>query len=183
MKEINNYRISMIVAAMLITFATGCSDDRVAQVATQAADRQAEQNDTMAKLQQDVTGGTKQLVEADANARHEIVAVHHDLQAERTRLDTNWTALEDERKQFAGERRTESLWVPVVQLLGTLFLVVTLLGFSWYALVRLRTDTATDAELSELLVHELAAGQLLSLPGKESPAQITHDGNRPSAQS
>jgi hypothetical protein len=181
MKVINTYRISMFAEAMLITFAIGCSDDRVAQVATQAADRQAEQNDTMAKLQQDVAGGSKQLVEADANARHEIVAVHHDLQAERTRLDTGWTALEDERKQLAGARRTESLWVPVVQSLGGLFLVIALLGFSWYALVKLRTDTATDAELSELLVHELAAGTPFNFPGKESPAQITYDGNRPSA--
>jgi hypothetical protein len=181
MKEINSHRIWMTVAAMLLNFVTGCSDDRVAEVATQAADRQAEQNDTMAKLQQDVAGGTRKLVEADADARHEIVAVHHDLQSERSRLDTGWSALEEERKQLAGERRTESMWVPTVQLLSGLVLVVTLLGFSWYALVRIRTDTTTDAELNELLVHELAASDPLRLISKDPPARIAHDSDRLSA--
>ena len=179
---INAPRISIIATAVSLILATGCSDDRVVQVATQAADRQAEQNDTMAKLQQEVAGGTQKLVEADASARHEIVAVHHDLQAERSRLDTGWSALEEERKQLAHERRTESALLPAIQLLGGLALVVTLLGFSWYALVRIRTDTASDTELNELLVHELAASESLPFISRESPAQITHDGDRLSAK-
>jgi hypothetical protein len=125
---INALRIAIVATAMML--ANGCSDDRVVHVATQAADRQAEQNDTMAKLQQDVAGGTQQLVAADADARHEIVAVHHDLQTERSGLDTGWSALEEERKQIAHERRTESVLLPTIQLLGGLVLVVTLLGFS-----------------------------------------------------
>jgi hypothetical protein len=178
MKESKTRRTSMVATAMLLSLATGCSDDRIAQVATQAADRQAEQNNTMAKLQQDVAAGTQKLVTADAEARHEIIAVHHDLQAERGRLDASWNSLEDDRKQLAGERRTESILAPAVELFGGLLLVATLLGFCWYVLVRLRSETATDAELNELLVHELATGTLCASHGSQPPAQITHADDR-----
>jgi hypothetical protein len=179
---INAPGISIVATAMSLILATGCSDDRVVQVATRAADRQAEQNDTMARLQDDVAGGTQRLVEADASARHEIVGVHRDLLAERSRLDTGWNALEEERKQIAHDRRTESILVPAIQLLGGLVLVVALLGFSWYALVKVRTGIVTDSELSELLVYELVADESRAFVSQESPAQITHEGDRPSAK-
>lgn len=175
MKEINALRTLMVTTAILLSVAAGCSDDRVADVATRAADRQAEQNDTMAKLQQQVADGTQKLVEADANARHDIVAVHHDLQAERGRLDTGWTALQDERKQLNEERRTESISVPAVQMLGGVVLLTVLLGFCWYVLIRLRSETTSDAELSELLVQELTASDPLRLTSQASPAAIAHD--------
>jgi hypothetical protein len=44
---------------------TGCEDDRVAQIAREAADRQAQQNTQMAELQKEVVSGTKSLVDAD----------------------------------------------------------------------------------------------------------------------
>jgi cell division protein FtsL len=178
MKETKSRRPRIIAAAMILSLATGCSDERVTQVATRAADRQSEQNDTMAKLQQAVASGTRTLVEADADARHEILAVHHDLQAERSQLDASWSKLEDERKTLASERRTESMLLPVAELLGGLVLVVTLLGFCWYALVRLRVDTTTEAELNELLAHELTVSDPLRLVSQESPAQIAHKGDR-----
>jgi DNA gyrase/topoisomerase IV subunit A len=178
MKEITTRSTLIVTTTLLLSLATGCSDDRVAQVATQAADRQAEQNNTMAKLQQDVATGTQKLVTADAEARHEIVAVHHDLQAERGRLDANWNLLEDDRKQLAGQRRTESILVPAIELFGGLLLVATLLGFCWYVLVRLRSETVTDGELNELLVHELATGTLFASYGNQLPAQITHSDDR-----
>src|SRR5262245_29911721 len=93
----------------------GC-DDRAAQVAREAANRQAEQNTTMAELNKEVASGTHQLVEADAQARKEIVGVHRDLQAERTRLDNSWSELEKERQQIATQRCTESLLVPATKI-------------------------------------------------------------------
>jgi hypothetical protein len=137
----------------------GC-DERVAEVAREAADRQAQQNTTMAELQQEVASGTHSLVAADAAARHEIVGVHHDLQAERRQLDAGWNALEAERGQIARDRRTESLVAPLAQLLGTLALVVVLLGFLWQLLARGRATDPVDAELSELLIERLLAEEL-----------------------
>jgi hypothetical protein len=144
---------------ILLSLVAGC-DERVAEVAREAADRQAQQNTTMVELQQEVASGTRSLVAADAAARHEIVGVHHDLQAERRQLDAGWNALEAERSQIARNRRTESLVAPLAQLLGTLALVVVLLGFLWQLLARVPSTDPVDAELSELLIEQLLAEEL-----------------------
>ncbi len=84
----------------LIGVTSGC-DDRATQIASEAANRQAQQNTAMSELNKEVASGTRELVAADAQARKEIVGVHRDLQAERTRLDTGWDALEKERQHIA----------------------------------------------------------------------------------
>jgi hypothetical protein len=117
-----------------VTLISGC-DDRAAQIAGEAADRQAQQNAAMAELNKEVASGTHRLVEADAQARKEEIGVHRDLQAERTRLDLCWSDLEEDRRQIAGQRRTASLLVPAVQTAGLLAVVALVLGFCWYALV------------------------------------------------
>ena len=139
--------IGRIVLVILIS---GC-DDRATQIASEAANRQAQQNTAMADLNKEVAGGTHQLVEGDAQARKEIVGVHHELQAERTRMDTGWCALEQERKEIATQRRTESMLIPVTGLL----LLVVLLGFCWHALVASRRSENADAQLTELLIQEI----------------------------
>jgi hypothetical protein len=143
--------IPWIVSLILIS---GC-DERAAQIAREAADRQAQQNTAMAELNKEVAGGTRRLVEADAQARKEIVGVHRDLQAERTRLDTGWGTLEEERKEIAAQRRIESMLVPIIKGIGVLVLVVVLLGFCWYALAAARRSDDTNAELNELLICEI----------------------------
>jgi hypothetical protein len=143
--------IGWIVLVILIS---GC-DDRATQIAREAANRQAQQNTTMADLNKEVASGTHQLVEADAQTRKEIVGVHHELQAERTRLDTGWNALEQERQQISSQRRTESMLVPVIQAGGLLALVIVLLGYCWSAIASCRNSDHSDAQLNELLVREL----------------------------
>ena len=138
----------------------------------EAADRQAEQNRQMAKLHQEVASGTHELVAADALARQEVFQVHRDLEVERHELDASRDALEQERQRIAGERRTESLLVPAFEATGMVAVVVVLLGFSWYALAKTRADEPDDSELSELLIHELAATGPLGLPGPSLPARI-----------
>ena len=44
---------------LLLGSAAGCRDDGVAQVAREAADRQAQQNVELAELQKEVAGGTR----------------------------------------------------------------------------------------------------------------------------
>src|SRR4029079_19037157 len=136
-----------ILSITLFAAKHGC-DDKATQIAREAADRQAQQNTEMTQLNKDVDRGSHQLVEADAKARQEIVGVHHDLQAERTRLDTSRSELESERQEIAGQRRTESMLVSLASVIGGVSLVVTLLGFCWYALVSARRDDGTDAQLN-----------------------------------
>ena len=60
----NVKRPLLIVAAGLMTLIAGCgSNEEVARVATQAADRQAQQNDELARLNREVASGTKNLVD------------------------------------------------------------------------------------------------------------------------
>lgn len=142
----------MIVWTLLLI--QGCSDQS-ARVALEAADRQAQQNTAMAELNKEVASGTHKLVEADAQARKEIVTVHHDLQQERSRLDAGWTELNGERQQIAGDRRTESLFVSVATLAGSVLLVVLLFGFCRHILSAAQQEGASTAELQELLVNEV----------------------------
>jgi hypothetical protein len=141
-----------IVWIGLALVASGC-DERVAEVAREAADRQAQQNEVMARLQQQVAKGTHDLVAADAAARRDFVAVHHDLQAERHGLERARTALEVERQTLARDRRTESLLVAIVPLASGAVLLTILLLFLRQTLQQ-STD-GVDAELNELLLVEL----------------------------
>jgi hypothetical protein len=153
----------------------GC-DDRVTQVTREAADRQAQQNTEMAQLNKEVASGTHQLVEADARARKEIVGVHHDLQAERARLDTSWSELEGERRQIAGQRRTESTLVSLASVIGVVSLVVALLGFCWHALIAARRGDDTGAELNELLIREMLPETHSHLASQRTQSLLGHSG-------
>jgi hypothetical protein len=154
---------------LLVIMISGC-DDRANQIAREAANRQAQKNTAMADLNKEVASGTHHLVEADAQTRKEIVGVHHELQAERTRLDSGWHALEQERQQIAGQRRIESMLVPVIQAGGLLVLVIALLGFCWYAIASCRDSDCSDSHLNELLVRELLPDESTRLlPGHAWP--------------
>lgn len=147
----NRLPTALIIVALIATM--GC-DNSATHIAREAADRQAQQNTTMAELNKEVAAGSHQLVEADAQARKEIVGVHRDLQAERSRLDTNWNTLEEERRDLAGQRRTESMLASMTQMIGVVALTAMLLGFCWYLLVAARRDDIIP-ELSDLLIQDL----------------------------
>jgi hypothetical protein len=76
---------------ILLTLAiAGCSsDDRVVDIATTAADRQAEQNEEVVRLNREVAQGTRQLVEADAKAREDFARLHHDFRPNELSLTRN----------------------------------------------------------------------------------------------
>lgn len=158
----------------LVILTSGC-DDRATQIAREAANRQAQQNSAMADLNKEVASGAHRLVEADAQTRQEIVGVHHELQAERTRLDTSWNSLEQERRQIASQRRTESVLGPLIQAGGLLALVVALLGFCWSVIASCRSSKHPDSELNELLVREvLPDGPPLLAPSQQTPSLLGH---------
>jgi hypothetical protein len=161
---------------------SGCREkDRyreVAEVATQAADRQAEQNREMARVQREVAEGTRRLVEADAQARKEIVVVHQQLQAERATLSDGHDALETERKQIAQERRTESLLIPTVKFIGVAAVALGVVLFCLALLFGARSSEATDADVNELLIRELVSEtpQLLRVSQRSSTPLLTASG-------
>ena len=144
---------NLIPWILIVSLIAGC-DDRATRIAREAADRQAQQNTSMADLNKEVASGTHQLVEADAKARQEIIGVHRDLQAERTRIDTGRQTLDQERREIAALRRTESLLAPAIALFGGIVLVALVLGFCWHAVVSSGPSGSSEGQLNELLIYE-----------------------------
>jgi hypothetical protein len=155
----------------LVAATMGC-DDHNSQIAREAADRQAEQNRQMAQVTKEVAAGTHQLVEADAEARKEVIGVHRDLQAERSQLNNGWNELENERRHIASQRRTDSMLVSVATLAGEVSLVLALVAFCWFVLLGVERDSNADSPLNELFVHEILTGELLKLPVGEQPPSL-----------
>ena len=166
----------------------GCADrDRhkeVAEVAKQAAERQAQQNTELARLNREVAEGTRRLVQADAVARKEMIVVHQDIQAERTLLNDGFEKLEGERQQMAQQRRTESLLVPAMKTIGVAIVATTVVLFCLLLLTRFRSTDAADAELNELLINDPVSEhpRLLTEPHIEPAVtnrSVTNDSDPP----
>lgn len=143
----------VLILPLLLSLTAGC-DDRSTRIAREAADRQAQQNTAMANLNQEVASGSRALVAADAQARKDFVGVHHDLQSERSRLDSGWDKLENERRELAHERQSESWLSSTTTLAIGLMLTAMVLGFCWLVLSSAHRDTP-QAELSDFLVQEV----------------------------
>lgn len=172
-----------IVGTGLVIAISGC-DERVADVAREGADRQAQQNAMTADLHGEVAQGTRALVTSDAEARDQIVSVHHELQAERARLDEAWSALERERQRLTERRHTESLLVASAHVAGMAILVVLLLLFSWYALFAARHDNVPESALNEYLLATLVGDEHRSMarPDRLSlPSDTTEPGRQTDA--
>ena len=70
----------LMAATTLLTAGCDDKDERLARQAAESMQRQAEQNKQMADLQKEVAQGAHKLVEADAEARAEFVAMQGELQ-------------------------------------------------------------------------------------------------------
>jgi hypothetical protein len=168
----------MLLVLATTILATGCDEDengRVVAVAREAADRQAEQNKEMAKVNHSVAQATERLVAADAEARKEIVKVHQQLQSEREVLNKQRDNLEVERQGIARQRLTESWIGPVIENSGILVVAVLAIGLCLLLLFGLRRSAGAEAELNELLVHELSSERPTLLPHWPAPGAIEDD--------
>jgi len=139
-------RLVLIALAILIA---GCDEEELARQANEHAARQAEQSQQITKLNEQVTEGTKRLVEADAQMRQDFLEAHRDL--------------ESERKQIAAQRHRD----PIIAnaLLDAALLVACLLPIVLAIYVVRNSGRQTSEHgLAELLVQELASDQPMLLP-------------------
>lgn len=179
-------RIRLLLLTITFIMTSGC-DERVVQVAREASDRQAGQNQQMAELQQDITRGIHELVKADAATRHEVIAVHRDLQHERQQLSEGWSDLEAERRRVDYGRRSVSNWNAIIASILGAMLIITYFGLMWQLLVRVSSNSQSQEEFSELLLeHCLPVGpskcrspleNRLRELREESLAVLTSDGS------
>jgi hypothetical protein len=177
-------RLLTVLALLLASAGCSSSDERLAEFAERASERQAEQNRRMADLQQEVAQGSRQLVEADAKARTEFTSLHKDLQAERSEVGRQRDSLEEERREIAAQRVTDPLVAAALMNAGLLLACVLPLVVCWQLLRRGDMEPA-DALVAEVLLTDLVAGQplLLAPPSQrlltsEAPA-ADHDGEPP----
>jgi hypothetical protein len=140
--------------AMLLAATLGCRDDTV-QIAREGAERQAEQNRTMAALQERVTSGTRDLVAGEAAAREQGLSLQRDLQAQRARIADREDALDAERRAMAAIRRTESVWAAILPASGGVVMAIVALAFAWLVIHGLKTGDDALAPSCQVLVDFL----------------------------
>ncbi|MCA9125156.1 MAG: hypothetical protein KDB11_33505 [Planctomycetales bacterium] len=134
---------------LMITLGTlsGCDtpDERLVRDLAETSREVVQQQQEIAKSHSELAEGSKRLVNAVADSRHEHQELQQTLQQQSDKLDA-------ERRAIASSRQRESLLVPVLETMGVLLVASLPLILCWYLLHSLR-DQADD--ISERLVSEL----------------------------
>jgi hypothetical protein len=170
--------LPLILIAVLMT--SGCRDDdaaHVAYVAEQALRSQAEQNQELMRLNEQIVVSSQQLVEQDAAARNEILNAQRDLQTQQSDLNRQRDSLEAERRTIAGQRRTESLLTPVLLHLGSALLCLLPVAVACYALQLAHCDVPDLGTLNQILIEEFVA----ETPRLSAPAHPRLESNVPAS--
>src|SRR5580704_15161 len=99
------------VPTLIALIAIGCNsgDERLVELSRESAERQADQNRLVETNNRQVLEATNRLVEADAKSRTENVEIHRQIEAERSGVNQQRDALEQERRQIAAERNRDPI--------------------------------------------------------------------------
>jgi hypothetical protein len=153
------------IVALMTLLLIGCDDSqRVAEVAERAADRQADQNKEMVQLNREVAEGTKRLVEADAKARDDALAMQTHLHLQQAEVGQQRDQLESERREIADKRLRESILAPILANLGPLRVGALVLVFCALLVYGLDSDKGEGDVVAEILIEELVAERPILLP-------------------
>ena len=158
--------IHVPIVAALMLMAIGCDEDenkRLAEMAERHLERQAEQSRQVTELQREVAEGSRRLVEADAQARQEMVTLQREVQAERSEVGRQRDLLEGERRDLAAKRRLDPIVAAAITNIGLLLACLLPLVLCWYLLTR-RVEPADDQAVAEVLLEDLVADRPLLLP-------------------
>jgi hypothetical protein len=161
---VNRLRTLVRLTFLLLPPIAGCADPAI-DVAREAADRQAAQNDHMIRLQRDVSQGAERLIDADADARRELLAAHRRLQADQAELAAQFHQLDAQRQRFDAERRATITLAAALRGGGLVAVALATLA----VVHRLLSASQTDDACAELAA-ELLAGDLSGAPLHAEPA-------------
>ena len=168
--------------AALMMMLLGCqepADTRLVEMARESTARQAEQNQQMAQLQQHVAEGAKRLVEADAQARQELLQAQRELQADQAEVGRQRDALEGERREIARDRYWDSLLGAAIPTGAGLLACLLPLLLCFWLLHTVREKHAADAELADLLVEELVGDRPLLFPPPQNVPCLQYQASEP----
>jgi hypothetical protein len=167
-----------ILPTLLLGLLVGCDEDaRVVQVAREAADRQAEQNRQIAYQNQNLAGATQSLIEADGQARKELVSLQQDLQAQQAEIGHQRDQLEAERRQVASDRTWDSQVALAAKGLGVLAACLVPLLLCWQLLHAVKHEH-DDSVLTEVLITEITASESPLFSRSDDPPAIPRDRKR-----
>lgn len=118
----------------------------------------------MAQQSEVVAEASRQLIEADAQARQELIGLQGNLQDQQAEIGAQRDALEQERRDVARQRQRDPIIAAAVTGVGVLVATLAPLLLCWYVLGGLRRHSSDEA-LVELLVTEFTTGSpVLLLP-------------------
>ena len=153
-----------ILTIGLTVMLIGCDEDeRLARMAQETTQRQAEQNQAMAEVSRESVQASGRLVEAEAKARQELLTMQRELHDQQEEIARRHDRLEEERRQLASQRRWDSLTAAAISNTGLILACLAPLVVCWYLLRAVRDET-DDTVVAEVLVEELASEQPKLLP-------------------
>jgi hypothetical protein len=154
------------LTSLALIVIVGCSsgDERLAELSSQSAERQAEQNRLVEANNRQVLEATNKLVEADASGRTENNELHHQIEAERTAVNQQRDVLEQERRQIAAERVRDPIVAESIEAVAGLIAAILPLLVCLFLLRGLFYRSDQEA-LADVLIEDLVARRpLLGTP-------------------
>ena len=145
-------RIQLTSALAILSLASiGCRSDL--ELAREALNRQADQNEAMATLQREVAVGARELVARDADANRRLADVHAQLHQERASLSADWRELESNRQREALRTRRDSFLSALVR--GGAATAAALFALAIVRAAFADSPSQQDDELTALLLDYL----------------------------
>jgi hypothetical protein len=158
----------------LITVGCNSGDERLAELSHQSTERQAEQNRLVETNNRQVLEAANKLVEADAQSRTENIELHRQIEAERSGINQQRDALEQERRQIAAGRVRDPIIAESIQAAAGLIAAILPLLVS-LALLRGLFHKSDQEALAEVLIEDLVSRQ----PLLSEPAAVSLPGTGP----
>jgi hypothetical protein len=165
---------------LVVLIAIGCDsgDARLAEVSRQSADRQAEQNRLVETNNRQVLEATNKLVEADAKSRTENNDLHRQIESERSGVNRQRDALEQERREIALDRHRDPIIAESIQ--GTAAIIAAILPllvclFLLHGLFHRSDEEAIADVLIEDLVSQhplIGASEATLLPESQADLRL-----------
>lgn len=159
---------AITIVCLMMLLMTGCDsdDERVAEMATEQAERQALQSREMVKLQHEIAEGSHELIESNGKAREAVMKIHRDLQQERAEIGKQRDTLEGERRDIAAKRQREPVMAEAIKTIGMVLACLLPVGIAAYLLLHYLGKTEQES-LGELLIKDMTAMEPALLPPPE----------------
>ena len=160
----NRPLLSVMMFGILFVAFVGCDD---------------EERQRVSRSQAQVAETSRELVQADAKTRGEIVALQRDVEKGQADLGRQRDQLESDRRQYADHRTRDPIIANVLLDVGVILACLLPLVLCIVLVRSLRDPQETDSTLTEILVEEIAGDKPVLLPAVSRQAAL---GQEPSEE-